>query len=58
MKRLLKLMAVTLVTVILAACGSSSSELKLPYEKYTLDNGLQVILRQDKNTPTVAVAIQ
>jgi len=42
----------------MAACGGSSSELKLPYEKYTLDNGLQVVLRNDKTTPTVAVAIQ
>ena len=44
--------------LLMAACGDSSSELKLSYEKYVLDNGLQVVLRHDKTTPTVAVAIQ
>ena len=58
MNRLFKLMTIAIVAVMLTACGDSSSELKLTYEKYTLDNGLQVILRQDKTTPTVAVAIQ
>jgi len=51
-------MTIAVVAVIFTACGGSSSELKLTYEKYTLDNGLQVILRQDKTTPTVAIAIQ
>ena len=58
MNKLFKLTAIAMVIAIVASCGRSSSELKLSYEKYTLDNGLQVILRQDKTTPTVAVAIQ
>ena len=57
MNRLFKLMALTMVIAIFTACGGSS-ELKLTFEKYTLDNGLQVILRHDTHTPTVAVAIQ
>jgi len=34
------------------------SDFKLDYEKYTLSNGLQVILHQDKSDPIAAVAIQ
>jgi zinc protease len=30
----------------------------LPYEKYVLDNGLEVVLHQDTSDPIVAVAIQ
>lgn len=55
---MLKLMTLAAMEVALVECGGPSAELQLPYEKYSLDNGLQVVLRQDKNTPTVAVAIQ
>jgi zinc protease len=34
------------------------SDFNLDYEKYTLSNGLQVILHQDKSDPIAAVAIQ
>src|SRR5262245_56751564 len=34
---------------------SGADALKLPFETYTLPNGLTVILSQDKTTPTVAV---
>ena len=34
------------------------SDFKLDYEKYTLQNGLQVILHQDKSDPIAAVSIQ
>src|SRR5687767_11511767 len=30
---------------------------KLPFEEFTLDNGLHVILHQDKTTPIVAVSV-
>ncbi|WP_227593058.1 M16 family metallopeptidase [Kangiella spongicola] len=33
-----------------------SSSFAIPYEKYTLDNGLKVILHQDKSDPIVAIA--
>ncbi|HBB91304.1 MAG TPA: peptidase M16 [Bacteroidales bacterium] len=35
-----------------------NSELSIPYEKYTLNNGLDVILHQDHSDPIVALAIQ
>jgi len=39
------------------ACESDSVELKIDYEKYTLENGLEVILHLDKSDPMAAVAI-
>jgi zinc protease len=38
-----------------AAAQSQSSTIKLPFETYTLPNGLTVVLSQDQSTPTVAV---
>ena len=36
---------------------SAANELKIDYEKYTLDNGLDIILHKDNSDPIVAVAI-
>ncbi|MBS0010003.1 MAG: insulinase family protein [Bacteroidales bacterium] len=49
-----------IVSLILGACssGGEQGELKIDYEKYTLANGLDVILHHDKSDPIVAVAIQ
>ena len=35
----------------------AKNQISIPYEKYTLPNGLTVILSQDKSAPTVAVNI-
>lgn len=41
-----------------AACQQKKGEeLSLPFEKYQLDNGLSVVLHQDKSDPIVSVAI-
>ncbi|MEX2369710.1 MAG: pitrilysin family protein [Bacteroidales bacterium] len=40
------------------SCSDSKEVLTLDYEKYTLENGLDVILHQDMSDPIVAVAIQ
>lgn len=37
--------------------SSASNELKIDYEKFQLDNGLDIILHQDKSDPIVSVAI-
>ena len=58
MKTLFRCAALLVAIIVAISCSNNSSELKLSYEKYTLDNGLQVILRQDKTSPTVALAIQ
>ncbi len=38
--------------------GASGDKLSLDFEKYELDNGLQVVLHQDKSDPIVSLAIQ
>jgi len=35
--------------------ASGAAELSIPFEKYTLDNGLEVILHVDKSDPVVAI---
>ncbi len=46
------------LSVILLVTGSVSAQInKLAFEEYTLDNGLHVILHQDKTTPIVAVSV-
>ena len=49
--------SILLVAFFVAGCSQQSSELKIANEKYTLENGLQVILHKDKSDPVVAVAV-
>ncbi len=50
-----------LLLFVATACDtakdSSSDEFNIDYKKYTLENGLQVVLHQDTSDPTVAVAV-
>jgi zinc protease len=49
-----------LIMTLIAFAGcqqKAGDELSLPFEKYELDNGLNVILHQDKSDPIVSVAI-
>jgi predicted Zn-dependent peptidase len=39
------------------ADAGESNDPKVPFEKYTLDNGLEVILAQDRSVPLVAVNV-
>jgi zinc protease len=48
---------VILGLILISGCGDQSSELKIANEKYTLENGLQVILHEDKSDPVVSVAV-
>ncbi|MGB5528872.1 MAG: pitrilysin family protein, partial [Ignavibacteriaceae bacterium] len=58
MKNLQNFLLLTLTSLLfIAGCGPATSELKVENEKYTLDNGLQVILHEDKSDPIVAVAV-
>ena len=43
------------MAAVFTACGGPS--LKIEYEKYTLDNGLEVILHEDHSDPIVSTAI-
>lgn len=58
-------MSALLLSLILGSCadseatkadGSNPAEFTIEYEKFTLDNGLEVILHVDKSDPIVAVA--
>ena len=40
------------------ACSETSKQDLLPYESYTLDNGLKIVLHQDHSDPIVALTIQ
>ena len=44
--------------LIFVSCQKKASpELSIPFEKYQLDNGLNVVLHQDKSDPIVSVAV-
>ena len=45
----------TVLSVLFSGC--SKPGLSIDYEKYTLENGLEVVLHQDRSDPIVAVAI-
>ncbi|MFV8362632.1 M16 family metallopeptidase [Flavobacterium sp. ZT3P35] len=44
-------------TIFSYSQNKNSTEFKVAYEKFTLDNGLQVILHIDRSDPVVAVAL-
>ena len=61
-RRLAAVIAITLSTALSAQsparpAASGADSIKLPFETYTLPNGLTVILSPDKTTPTVAVNV-
>lgn len=45
------------VFLFIIGCGPKTSDLKIAYEKYTLENGMEVILHDDKSDPIVAVGV-
>src|SRR5688572_6685899 len=47
----------SLLVLVLASGPLSGQMNKIAFEQYTLDNGLHVILHQDKTTPIVAVSV-
>jgi zinc protease len=54
-----KLLLFLIAIVMIAGCKTApKQELNIPYEKFTLDNGLEVILHEDHSDPIVAFAIQ
>ncbi|MEE9465661.1 MAG: pitrilysin family protein, partial [Candidatus Neomarinimicrobiota bacterium] len=55
MKRRIRNLIIPAALLLLAAC--SRPELNIEFEKYTLDNGLEVVLHEDRSDPIVSVAI-
>ncbi len=65
LKKLTKFTAIALFTaVMITSCGDKSqsaeesAKLSIEFAKYELENGLDVVLHQDKSDPIVSVAIQ
>ena len=48
----------TFIILIIGCNERQQTPFKIDYEKYQLDNGLTVILHEDKSDPIVGVAIQ
>ncbi len=51
------LIAVTLATLFLSAPAAAESEALIPYEVFTLKNGLRLVVHEDHKAPIVAVNI-
>ena len=52
--------SMAIVCVLVVATGASGSlvdEIRIPYQKHTLDNGLTVIIHEDHKAPIVAVNV-
>jgi len=56
MRLIVHLLSLIVLVLFLAAC-QKKSELKIDFEKYTLANGLEVILHTDKSDPIASVAV-
>ncbi len=58
-KERFSILIILVMMVVLSSCtGEKKNKLSIPFEKYTLENGLTIVLHQDKSDPIVAVAIQ
>jgi zinc protease len=56
--RLLLILILAAASLLFTGCLEDASSLSIGYEKYTLPNGLEVILHKDTSDPIVAVAVQ
>lgn len=52
-----KIFAPLLTLLFLLSCSTSQTEFNVDYEKFTLDNGLEVIFHKDTSDPVTAVAL-
>ena len=54
-----RIMLLAVVAIVITACGKTGREdkLSLTYEKFTMPNGLQVVLHQDHSDPVISYAI-
>ncbi|MBE9483685.1 MAG: hypothetical protein IMY74_02495, partial [Bacteroidetes bacterium] len=58
MKKLFYLLFSLSMLFMFGCTQQKDTELSLDYEKYSLSNGLDVILHVDKSDPIVALAVQ
>jgi zinc protease len=57
MKKLLVFFSVLIFAALFSCKETKETSLSIPYEKYTLPNGLTVVLNVDKSDPIAAVAV-
>jgi zinc protease len=59
LKTTLKLLQVVAVALLAVSCGKPAEKdtLSISYEKFTMPNGLQVVLHQDHSDPVISYAI-
>lgn len=57
MKNLIKAFLIFTVIAAVSCQKKSDDKLTIPFEKYQLENGLNVVLHEDKSDPIVAVAV-
>ena len=50
-------LAASAAALAVACLPAAAAEIKLPYEAFTLDNGLKVVVHEDRKAPVVAVSI-
>jgi len=50
--------SITLIILVIAMCVKTEAQVKIPFEKYSLANGLTVLLHEDHSAPLAAVLIQ
>ncbi|MEO1040880.1 MAG: pitrilysin family protein [Pseudomonadota bacterium] len=49
--------AALLTVIMVGMAPASAQEIEIPFEKFTLDNGLTVIVHEDRKAPVVAVSV-
>ncbi|MCJ7820060.1 MAG: insulinase family protein, partial [Bacteroidales bacterium] len=57
MKRVFSLLMIAALVLMSGCGGNKKSSLSIPYETYKLDNGLTVILNEDKSDPITSLVI-
>ncbi len=50
-------LTVAATAIALAAAPAFAADINIPYEQFTLDNGLRVVVHEDRKAPLVAVSI-
>ncbi len=58
MRKYFSLLLPAVFVLVMSCSNDKKQDLKIEYEKYTLPNGLDVILHTDKSDPIVAFAVQ
>ena len=53
----MRLLTMTAAAVAAISTSAGAADISIPYEQFTLDNGLRVVVHEDRKAPVVAVSI-